>query len=511
MNARRCRFFAPLVAVLTAGAAMIASAQTLRVEVLNTRREPSSRVWGGGNWMAICVDEDARSLNMDMDTDDTVVVLIDARTATPHETRLAVDFTIADEEDDWPIAFGGDQAAIQVSEQDNGEKDLNGNGRADDSVLGLYDLTKKQWTSLGVVGARPQFLAGKLYFVRPETDAGKDLNGDGDQKDAVLCVCDIASRQIESLGMDASAGFQVAAGAVAALVRESAQGANDLNGDKDVQDAVAQVYLLADKKWTSTALESETEMALTPKLLALAVEESAQGGKDLNGDGDATDIVCQVWDIAGGTPTSTGQDCSGGLSADGSLVAFSTAESAQGNTDLNGDKDFTDEVVQVFTLGSARAKNVGRDASGGMAAGGGKVAFSCSEADNGNRDLNRDNDTADYVLMVYDPVKNSVFNSAYAADGDLNAAGGLLAWKVLEADQYDRDLNRDADTDDSILFVMDLATNTFGSTATAASEYVLITARSVGFPCPEGDQGNRDINLDQDTDDEVLQVARLKG
>ena len=246
---------------------------------------------------------------------------------------------------------------------------------------------------------------------------------------------------------------------------------------------------------------------LTDQILASGVDEDAQGARDLNGDRDAEDEVCYVWDLATGKARNTGQDCSDGLAVAGTVVGFVSNEEAQGQTDLNGDGDTNDSVLQYDTAGSAKPVNLRRDASGGLEAAAGKLAFFCSEEDDGKKDLNRDQDTADTVLMVFDVARNSVLNTTWAVDGEYASGSHYLAWKTLESDQGDRDLNRDGDTDDGILFVMDLATNGIASTGSAA-ENVAVTSAGVPFGCPETDQGDRDLNSDGDTADEILQVAR---
>jgi len=490
-------------------AAPAAQAQAPRLEIVNLRQEVSGRIWGSGNWMAYAIDEDEKSLNGDMDFEDTLLCLVDLRTMATRNTGLAINYKLADSDDDWAAAFSPTQVAVRVSEVDQGGRDLNGDGRTQDDVLCLFNPTTRQLTSLRVSGSRPTFIGENLYFVQPEGAGRKDLNGDGDTSDAVVCVYDAATKKVESLQMEAEAGFSAAGDWLAAVASEAAQGGRDLNGDGDTSDAVAQVYQLSQKRWTNTGLEAAGGYALTPRLLAVSSDERKQGGKDLNGDGDATDDVCQVWNLATGKAANTGQQVVT-LAAEGALVAFTTAETSQGRRDLNRDGDADDDIVQVYTLGAARPLvSLARDGSGGVVVSGGKVAFACSEDSQAHRDLNADKDADDTVAQVYDPVRNAVFNTAVAVDGDLRAGEGFLAWKCAESQQGERDLNRDGDTDEAILYVLNLATNAVSSTGMAAGEYTCVTARGVGFATLESDQGNRDLNADRDTDDEVLQIARF--
>ena len=80
--------------------------------------------------------------------------------------------------------------------------------------------------------------------------------------------------------------------------------------------------------------------------IAFEVNESSQGATDSNGDGDATDNVLHVYRAANGTMFNLG------LAVDNfrlsrSAIAFEVRESAQGNTDLNGDLDAADNVVHL--------------------------------------------------------------------------------------------------------------------------------------------------------------------
>ena len=77
--------------------------------------------------------------------------------------------------------------------------------------------------------------------------------------------------------------------------------------------------------------------------------ESAQGGTDLNGDGDATDFVVHVFNASNRQTTNLGLAAtSGSLQGDGQLLGFRVRETEQGNTDLNGDGDTNDDVLHVF-------------------------------------------------------------------------------------------------------------------------------------------------------------------
>jgi len=504
---------APSFALVLFGLLLAApvAAQGLRLEVFNVRRQPSGVIWGADGWVAYCVEESDKSLNGDQDTDDAVLHVTDTRTLQTFNTGIALDAALADEEeDDWPVAIGGNLMAVQASETDNGEHDLNGDGTDDHDVLQLYDLTTKKSTNLGLVGRMPTFVGKTLYFVQTERPARRDLNADGDQLDGVLCSMDTSTRQITSMGMEAHAGYEAVEGFVVAWTSEQAQGGKDLNGDRDLADVVAQLHRKSDGKWENLGLECAFGTALTPVLCAVGVEESQQGNKDLNGDSDTADTVCLVVNLETGAVINTGQDCSGELLADAGVVAMLTGETDQGKRDLNGDRDSDDEVAQVFLLSTGKTTNMGRDGSGGLWVARGKVGFIVSEEDNGGKDANGDKDAQDYVVMVYDPATNQVRNTQIAADGDLYGGGQYLAWTCLEEDQYNRDQNRDGDTDDSIVYVMDVTTLAVSGTQYAASDSICVSGTAFAFATPEEDQGARDLDGNGSNEDEVLHIARVR-
>jgi hypothetical protein len=479
-----------------------------RVDVLNTRLELSGRFWAKGSYIAFCVDEETVDFNGDKDTDDTIVFVLDTRTMQTVPTGLAVDFPLTDNDEDWPVAIGTSQVVVRALEKDTG-KDLNGDGKLEGDVLCSFNPATRKYDSLRISGKQPQFSGDRLYYLAQEGFEKKDLNGDGDGGDWVICTYDTASKQVQSLGMEAAAGFNISGDWISALTNEGAQGAKDLDGDKDVADVVVQLHQISVRRWTNTGLEGSYMAVLTPKLLAVAVDEKKQGNQDLDGDGDTDDVVCFVRDHASGTVVNLKLDCSSGLSASDDLVGFVVQEYHQGKQDLNGDRDATDDVAQVYRLGMQRPINLARDASGGLVVDGGKVVFGMAEEAQAKRDLNRDMDVLDTVLQVYDPVKNSVSNSGLAIDSDLTSGEGIVVFRVSETDQFNRDINRDGDADDSIVHVLYGATGGIASTNGSGTDFLSATARAVTFAMPEADQGNRDLNGDGDTEDTIVQVARL--
>jgi len=512
------RFLGP---ALVAALALVlpVSAQFAPHDVVNTRLEPSTLLWGSGHWIAFGVDEEQRDLNGDGDAQDTVLHLADLRSMTVVNLGAAISADLTDSEDDWPVAISGDLIAYQVSEAEQGGQDLNNNGATGDDVLFLYDPASKQKTSLGITVAAPAWLGGKLYFEQSEAAQRKDLSGDGDTNDLVLGVYDPATKQITNLGMECGHGFRGAGDWIATMTSEAGV-RRDLNLDGDATDHVVQLYQISAKRWLNTGLTSaseiEVQVQLTPRLLAVGVEEAQMGNRDLNGDGDTKDCVLHVLTLPADAKANPGifntrLDASGGFSAEDNFVGFVCSETAQGGKDLNGDKDTKDDVAHVYVLGQQTVINTKLEGIQGVVAGGGKLAIPCSEQDQGNVDFNGDKDTEDYVLFLYDVAKNQLINTRCTVEDVLYGKEGTLMWTILEEDQGDKDLNRDGDTDDSIAAIMDMRTGQYAITGFAVYETLLGVARGGAFAVDEEDQGGRDLRGDRDTDDEVLFLVRFKG
>ena len=91
-------------------------------------------------------------------------------------------------------------------------------------------------------------------------------------------------------------------------------------------------------------------------LVVFGAFESRQGNTDMNGDGDALDRVLHIHDTVTATTVNLGQATDGFVNPpDGNLLSFLVKETAQDNTDLNGDGDVGDMVLHVADLSIAVA------------------------------------------------------------------------------------------------------------------------------------------------------------
>src|SRR5439155_24426516 len=146
----------------------------------------------------------------------------------------------------------------------------------------------------------------------------------------------------------------------------------------------------------------------------------------------------------------------------GRIVAFLTPEAAQGHQDLNGDGDATDRVLQVYDADAKRllmggpGAPVRAEAADDFALGPqGLVAFRASEVASGHD-----------VLEVFDPATGLLCNSHQVITPcRLEACDPRVPYRVLnntvtfltfEVDQGE-DLNGDGDTDDLVLQTFNVA------------------------------------------------------
>jgi hypothetical protein len=167
----------------------------------------------------------------------------------------------------------------------------------------------------------------------------------------------------------------------------------------------------------------------------------------------------------------------------GTTVALLVGEGAQGETDLNGDDDTTDDVLFVYEAAKDRligtglpaVHGIGRDLSGGAPALflfvvppvvlGDTVAFLVHEPAQGLTDLNG-GDIFDAVLFILKPTLHKAVNVGLAAAtvfgpiGSRNPLfaptldGHILTVLVGELDQGEVDLNGDGIIFDHVPFAV---------------------------------------------------------
>ncbi len=168
----------------------------------------------------------------------------------------------------------------------------------------------------GLVGARVEEASGEVE--------GVDLNGDGDADDSVLQLYDATKKKVINTDL-AATDFVMGERATSACgdvqltalrVREGSQGDADLNGDGDTDDRVMAVHDAvsgttrvigqAAVPCTFPACDPRTPYRVEGSKITFLTAEADQGGQDLSGEGHTDDVVLQVYDFCGNVVTVIG-------------------------------------------------------------------------------------------------------------------------------------------------------------------------------------------------------------
>lgn len=284
----------------------------------------------------------------------------------------------------------------------------------------------------------------------------------------------------------------------------------DLNSDGDTADRVFGVYDLSTQTATNTGLAiglSSEFLSAEGNIFAFMVSESAQGNTDLNGDSDTSDFVMHVYNASTGIITNTGLSVNTQIKfiADGNFVAFVVRESEEGNTDLNGDADAFDLVLHMFNATTGTTTNTGL-AVNNLQMDNNIAAFVVSETAQGV-DLTGDADTFDNVLHLLDATTGTITNLLNERVDKILLKDNLLAMTLRENVGSNVDLNSDGDFGDFVLHIRDLTAGTTTNTEVDAQFLdVRIQGNLVTVLVLETRQGNTSLNGDADTADRVLHV-----
>jgi Tol biopolymer transport system component len=204
------------------------------------------------------------------------------------------------------LALGSQWLAAAVSERDQGETDLNGDGDAADTVLAvLRHDPPGTWVNVGYAAHGIDVSGSAVAFLTSEAAAGRDLTGDGDRGDQVLHVYDAATGAVVN-SQQPALEFVLGGNLLALRTREGDAGGRDLNGDGDALDDVLQIYDLETEQLFNTgqAVTPCRLAACDPRLPYRVLNDTvtfltleAEQGEDLNGDGDAGDLVLQTFNV----------------------------------------------------------------------------------------------------------------------------------------------------------------------------------------------------------------------
>ena len=425
------------------------------------------------------------------------------------------------------VATSPDLVAFQVVEAKQGAQSLNGDFDIDDEVIHVLDTASGQVRNLGLAGGRPFVDGGLVAFAVLEEDQGNtDLNGDGDASDAVLHVYNARTGVTSNLGLAVSEwDLLVSDPLVLAIVSEAWQNATDLNGDADTNDWVAHAYNADSRTTSNLALAVEIGAAnrfdAEAGIAAFFVDEADQNGTDFNSDSDAFDLVLHVYDVSTAVLTNTqlaSYSSAPEVELEDGKAVVRVNEFQQGQTDLNGDGDTIDNVLFVHDLATTAQANVGYECASGsfigthsFAVDAGLVVFRYSEAGQGVSG-NGDADTNDAVYAVYDIAAATLTNTGFAGpQNSLAVDDGYAAFLVVEWQQGNTDLNGDFDKDDWVLHLYDHSLQaTSNLTSASSTNSHGVAAGKVAVQVREEEEGT-DLNGDTDTDDKVLLLHEVTG
>jgi hypothetical protein len=358
-----------------------------------------------GTRVAVAIDEAAQGtsdLNGDGDASDSVLHVFDAARDSTANVGLATNSGLS-----GGAQLDATRVAVAVEEAAQGASDLNDDGDASDLVLQVFDAARGTTANVELAGS-----PGLIFFdldgervalgVDEASQGSSDLNGDGDASDSVLHVFDAARGTTTNVGL-AEGGHQLEGDRVAFGVLEAAQGSSDLNGDGDADDLLLHVFDAARGTTTNVGLHSAALPEVDDEWVAIGVEEFSQGGSDLNGDGDAGDFVLHMFNAARGTTTNVGLATVFAFHLEETRVAFLIFEGNQASSDLNGDGDADDLVLHVFDAARGTTTNVGLASLSLIEFDGRRAALNVDEFSQGGTDLNGDGDASDSVLHVFGP------------------------------------------------------------------------------------------------------------
>lgn len=428
----------------------------------------------------------------------------------------------------------GRHAAFTTSESAHGA-DLNGDGVLDDAVIVVHDLISGSTRNTGLAlqsGALPGYGLGERQIVSvvPELSAGPagtDMNGDGDVLDRVYWEYDLVLGTSRNLGFTALPTVSVptfaTSGDVTAFIAPETA---DWTGDGDATDTVVVVARAgaAPRVLRKHALSDLRALALGAQRLMFLSPENAVPPVDLNGDGDSLDQVAFSVDFATWTITSLGVGARD-VRADGDVFVV-MADEPQSGADLDGDGDALDVVPLVYqgasTTPLALGYPVSQSGAGSrpnLALAGRVIAWSTRESSiGGGIDLDLDGDVEDLVLCVHHVDTATTTATGIAVDVNAGGRGFSIAGDrvgCLSRELFTGvDQNGDGDATDGVAHVVDARTGivtNLGLAAIVSTIDVQLSRSHAVFTVREAEQGGTDLDGNGSVGDGVVAVVPLAG
>lgn len=443
-------------------------------------------------------DQGGLDLNGDGDVLDPVLHVFERSTGLAHN----LGFVAA------AVHVESELVAFSVLESSQGETDLDGDGSTSGIVLHVHDLRDGSTVNLQLHSSIPLGIRGDFVGLVTSETPGLDLNGDGDDQDPFIFeLYDARARAIHDTRLATIGSAYPAAGVWGVAVSESGQGRGDLNGDGDEDDAVFHTYDPA------TGLAHNLGLSVTsfapsegiPESFQLSVRESA-AGPDLNGDGDLLDHVVHLYEPALDRLLDTGLASHAPAVLSRDWLGVSVSEGMQGMTDLDRDGDVDGSVVHAVHLDTGFVRNVGLDSTVAFDAAGNLLMVPYEESS--GSDWNGDGDLEDLVLFTWNVSRQRLRNTRLTVANVLGAAGEVALVTVFERWQ-DADANGDGDLEDFVLALYDAFTGELANLGLATFGGARFTPFGAALvPVDEEYQG-ADLNHDGDRLDNVLHVVEL--
>lgn len=347
----------------------------------------------------------------------------------------------------------------------------------------------------------PLVQQGVVAYVLSE-DGREDLNLDGDTSDeAVLQFYDAEARRSVNTGWSTGFGIRLAGGHLGTHVPERAQGGVDLDGDGL---ALSNVFVVIDTGLGRTrvpdlAVRNYADFLEQRDTERFLLQVRERPGEDRNRDGDSNDVVVVAYDPRTNQIQDTGLATRTVSFSAGRWICVPVHEFAQGERDLDGDGETTSDILQVFDTQTGQVQDLGFE---GHLLGAGDGLLFILRLEHG-QDWNGDGDTNDLVLFVWSARTRTATNTGLAVAALLGQAGERALVSVSEAGQQ-ADLDGDGDRDDLVLALFDGASGRVRPLGLATDgRDVRLGVHGAAVLVPEQSQGV-DLNGDGDLLDRVL-------
>lgn len=475
------------------------------------------------------ITQGQQDLNNDGDLQDQVLHVWDVQSGTAVNLGIAASTSQLSGQ-----IFTTDNLLATAADESANSNDFNGDGDTSDRVLHVYEFATKTLINVGFAVSQIDVASSKIAFTVSEHNQGQtDLNGNGSTHDTLAFLFDIVTHQTKNLNL-AAHSVTIDDVHVVLSVLERSEFHTDLNADGDTLDSIIHIYNHRTDTTTNLGLaDSSPSRVLTPDLVAFRVSEGAQANTDLNGDGDSLDNILFIHNFLTGQTTNIGFPIGllnnlpspilvpHHLDVEHNTLAFLVDENNHGSTDLNSDGDANDLVLHLYDINESRLINLGTSALPNLAFHQGSLVFAIDESSQGQSDLNNDGDVNhDQVLHVYDVANKVMTNTELATYSVGPATGGLysivadgqVAFVVREGAQGETDLNGDGEVQEPVLHTLNLASNTLINTGFAPTNIRILPHGTVAFIVSEQREGlsylsGVDINGDGDDLDQFLYLA----